>query len=161
MAAGVFGVTGPGPVALGRDARAYQRRQRLVPDLHAVGPPHPLPQRLIRGDALWAVEGVLQVREHGRGQGDRLAGWDIGGQSGRETSRSIQGQPATNRVAVDAQPAGRLLAAVSLAAGQQGEHLQTRFLVAIMCMAQALCERGDLFVNRWHGVVHGVPSRPA
>ena len=62
---------------------------------------------------------------------------------------------------MDAQQAGNLLAAMSLAAGQQVELLQTRFLVAVMFMWQALLECDDRFVNRWKSVVHWVPSRPA
>jgi hypothetical protein len=63
--------------------------------------------------------------------------------------------------AVGAQQAGNLLAAVGLATGQQVKHLQTRFLMAVMFVTQALLERDYLFVNRRDGVVHRVPSRQA
>ena len=91
------------------------------------------------------MQGLLQAGEHCWREGDGLASRDIGGQDGREPSGGVQGQLATNRMAVDAQAVGHLLAAVRLTTGQQGEQLQPRFLVAVMCMLQASLERGDLY----------------
>jgi hypothetical protein len=91
MAAEFFGVARAGHFELGLEARAHQGVERLVLDLHAVGPPYPLPQRLIRGKALGAVESSLQAREHGRGQGDGFTQGNIGRQQGLQAPSSVQG----------------------------------------------------------------------
>ena len=48
----LFGVARARPVALGSEALTHKRIQGWIIDLHAVGPPHPLTQRLIQREAL-------------------------------------------------------------------------------------------------------------
>lgn len=73
-------MTGPGHFELGMEARAHQRIERLVLDLHAVRPPHPLAQRLIGGKAFRTVEGVLNIVEDLRGEQDGFTRGDVGRQ---------------------------------------------------------------------------------
>jgi hypothetical protein len=160
MAAGCFSGRGPRHVKLGLEARAHQGVARLVLDFHPVSAPYPLAQGRIGGDALGLGQGLRQAGEHVGGEGDGRAGRDIGGQDGLETSRGRQGQPATQRMAVDAPQGGPLVAAVGLTPGSQVEPRQTRFLVAVMFRTPARFERRDRFVKRRDGVGQRVSSRP-
>jgi hypothetical protein len=94
--------------------------------------PHPETQRLIRGEAIGTVEGLLRAGEYGRRQRDGFAHRDVRRQQGRQAACGIQGQPAANGVAMHPQQACHILARVGLSTGQQIEHLQTGLLVAVM-----------------------------
>jgi hypothetical protein len=63
MASGVLCVTRSGPVALGLEAYAHQRVERVVLDRHPMRLSHPWPERFIRGKAFGPAEGALQTGE--------------------------------------------------------------------------------------------------
>jgi hypothetical protein len=119
MASGFFCVRRPGHFELGLEARAHNGIERLVLDLHAVGPSHPLAQCLIGGEAFGPVEGLLQAGEHCRRKRDRFACGDVGLQQGMKPLGGVKCQPVANCVAVDAQQAGHLLAVVGLPTRQR------------------------------------------
>jgi hypothetical protein len=161
MASGFCGVTGARPVELGAKARPHARVARWVCDLHAVRPLPPLAQRLIRGEAFGAAQGLLKAGEHLGRERDGCARGHIGCQPGGHTAGGVDGQPMAHSGAMDAQQARHVLAAVGLPAGQQGQPLPAGLRMAVMCMVQALLERSDLFGDRRDGVAPGAPSRQA
>jgi len=63
MASGVFCVARARHFERGAEALPHNRIPGFIVDLHAVGPPPPLAPRLIRREALWAAEGLLQTGE--------------------------------------------------------------------------------------------------
>jgi hypothetical protein len=111
-----------------------------------------LTQGLIRGEALGTVAGRRKTGAHCWREGDGCAGGDIGRQSGRETSSSGPGQPATNRLAVDAQQAGHLVAVLGLPGGPQGAHLSPGLLVSVICMVPSLLKRGFICMHQRPGM---------
>jgi len=159
MASGFFCVAGAWHLELGAEARTDDGVERLVLDLHPMGPAHPLAQRLIRGEAFGVAQGLLQAGEHLGRERDRFAPGDIGGQQGGQPAGGLDGPPMANGVTMDAQQARHVLAGAGLPTGQQVQHLQAGLLMAIVLMWQALLERGDRFADRRDGVAHASPSR--
>jgi hypothetical protein len=123
-----------------------------------VRPPHPLAQRLIRGNALGLVARLLQAGEHLGREGDGFAWRDIGGQQGVQTSSGVAGQPAPDGVPRHAQQARHLLALVGLSTRQPVAPLQARRLMTVRCTAETLFAMGRRFRNQGPRLAHGVPS---
>jgi hypothetical protein len=159
MASGFFCVARARHFERGSEALTHHRIQGFRFDLHAVGPPHPLAQRLIRSGALWTTESLLKTSEDRGRQRDGFAGRDIRGQAGLSPACGIDGQPAADRMAMDPQQLGHFLAAVGLPTRQQVEHLQARLFVSIIFMLETLPELIDLFANAGGDSVHGLPSK--
>jgi hypothetical protein len=76
-----------------------------------------------------------------------------------KTPGGVKCQPATDRVAVDAQQAGHLLAVVGLPTRQQLEHLQAQLLVTVMFTLQPALEIIRTLRNPRYGGTHRLSSR--
>ena len=160
MASGWCGGAGARPVEWGAEARPPHRIQGFIGALHAVGPPPPRTQRLLRRDARWTPEGLPATgKERGR-QGDGLASRDSRRQEGWSPARGLEGPPAAARLALDPQPRGHVLTAVGWPTGQQGAHLPARLCGPIMFVSARLPARIDIFTNAGGDSVHGLPSKP-
>jgi hypothetical protein len=160
MAAGWFGVTGPGHVERGLEAQAHQRVERFVWDLHAAGTRHPWPQRLRRGEACRAAARLLAAGAQVRCERDGFTGGDIRLPQGRPAASRIEGQPAADRVAMPPQELGHLLAGLGLTPGQSVEHLQAGRLVPVGVAREPWRERLSRFAHGWHRRAHELPSKP-
>jgi hypothetical protein len=116
---------------------------------------HPLAQRLIRGETVGPAAGLLQAGEHSRCEGDRFASRDVCGQQDAHAPGGIERQLTADGVAVDAQQARHVLAALGLPSRQEVEHWSPQRLMGVMFMVQALLERGRIFTNRRYRIAHG------
>jgi hypothetical protein len=98
LASGVVGVTGPGPLALGREAGAPQRGARVGLDLPPLALSHPLTQGRIRGAALRTTEGLLQAGEPGGCERHGRAGGEVWGPPGGHAPDGIARRPLPEAV---------------------------------------------------------------
>jgi hypothetical protein len=114
-------------------------------DLYVRGRLHPLPQSLIRGNAGRLSEGLHKPGEHIRRQREGLASRDIQRQQGLQSARCVAREPVANGIAVDAQELGYGLTALSLATGQEIEHLQPWLLAASALALEVLLEKRSIF----------------
>jgi hypothetical protein len=134
MASGVVCGAGARHFALRLEACPHERVQRCVFDRHAVRPPQPLAQRLLRGETLGTLEGLLQAGEYCWRVGDRFARGDVGGQQRLQAPGGIACQPAADRRAVDAQSTHHILAILGLPSRQQLERVYPQLCLAVMFM---------------------------
>jgi hypothetical protein len=141
------------------EAGAHQRIERLVLNLHAVRPPHPLAERLIGGEAFRAAERLLKAGQYLGGQRDAFAGGDVCLQQGLQASGRVEGQPAANRVPMDARQVGQLLTGVGLATGQQVEHLKAGPLVPVTLTLEPLFKIIRMVGNGGYRRAHSLSSR--
>jgi hypothetical protein len=116
-------------------------------------------QGLIGGEAFGPVEGLHQAGEHFRRERDRFAGGDVGIQQSVKTPGGVTCQPASDRIAVDAQQAGHLLTLVGLPTRQQVEHLQAKLFVAVMFTLQPVLEIIRMVRDTRYGCTHRLSSR--
>ena len=80
MASGFCCVTGARHLKLRPEARAHEAVERFVLDLHPMRLSDPAAQRLIRREAVRAIEGLLETGQHAGREGDRFSRRHVGGQ---------------------------------------------------------------------------------
>jgi hypothetical protein len=76
-----------------------------------------------------------------------------------QAASSIEGQPATDGVAMHPKEGCHLLAVAGLATGQPVEHLQARFLLPVLLSLEHMFERLARFSTGWHRETHELPSQ--
>jgi hypothetical protein len=159
IASGFFCVTGARHLKLTPEACAHEAIERRILDRHPVRLPDPLAQRLIRGEAFRATEGLLEAGEHLGREGDGFAGRHIGGQQSVQAPRGLEGQPAADRMAVHPQQMRHVLAGLGLPTGQQIEHLEAGLLMAIRLTLEPVLEISRMVGNPRYGCTQRRSSR--
>jgi hypothetical protein len=121
----------------------------LVLDLHPMRLPAPWAQRLIRREAFPTVEGLLEAGEHGWCEGEGFACRHIGGQPRVQPPSGRDRHPAADGIAGDPQQVGHVLARVGWPSGQEVEHLEAGFLMAVMFTLPSVFESIRMVSDRW------------